>query len=193
MNWMVIQTFFSLSRALEGDFMLGVNMWHVKNRSGPGLTRWGRNSCLGWQASRGGEERKRETGGRLGLFSSYFSLFVPAKQAFRKMAPTETPSILGNTHPNECALVIFYADAYNPAQVYAYIHSNYPPSPSHGQFPLAKFWCKLSSYVNTPSHSQCSQPWWFRKALAVNGGWWSPGFACARIGICSKISLSNHS
>ena len=38
-----------------------------------------------------------------------------------------------------------------------------------------------------------SQPWWFHKAFAINGGWWSPGFVRARIGICSKISLSTQS
>ena len=38
-----------------------------------------------------------------------------------------------------------------------------------------------------------SQPWWFNKAFAINGGWWSPGFVRARIGICSKISLSTQS
>ena len=48
-------------------------------------------------------------------------------------------------------------------------------------------------YTSKSEMSQFSQPWWFHKAFAINGGWWSPGFVRARIGICSKISLSTQS
>ena len=53
-------------------------------------------------------------------------------------------------------------------------------SSSHGQLPLAKFWCKLSiscQVMFLTSHLQCSQPWWFAKGLAIwllrgGGGVW---------------------
>ena len=48
-------------------------------------------------------------------------------------------------------------------------------------------------YTSKSEMSQFSQPWWFHKAFAINGGWWSPGFVRARNGICSKISLSTQS
>ena len=45
-----------------------------------------------------------------------------------------------------------------------------PASPSHRQFPLAKFRCKLSpscQVMFSTSHSRCSLPWWIAKAFAV--------------------------
>ena len=46
-----------------------------------------------------------------------------------------------------------------------------PASPSHGQFPLAKFWCKLLANCQVmfaTSHLWCSLPWWIHCPLACS-------------------------
>ena len=46
-----------------------------------------------------------------------------------------------------------------------------PASPSHGQFPLAKFWCKLLANCQVmfaASHLWCSLPWWIHCPLACS-------------------------
>ena len=65
--------------------------------------------------------------------------------------------------------------------------------PLHSNTLTNMFQTVKEMYTSKSEMSQFSQPWWFHKAFAINGGWWSPGFVRARIGICSKISLSTHS
>ena len=46
-----------------------------------------------------------------------------------------------------------------------------PASPSHGQFPLAKFWCQLLANCQVmfaTSHLWCSLPWWIHCPLACS-------------------------
>ena len=55
-----------------------------------------------------------------------------------------------------------------------------PASPSHGQFPVAKFRCKLSpscQVMFSTSHSRYSLPWWIAKAFPVKWRMLMPGFA----------------
>ena len=55
-----------------------------------------------------------------------------------------------------------------------------PASPSHGQFPLAKFRCKLSpscQVMFSTSHSRYSLPRWIAKAFAVK---WRIGRICSQ-------------